>query len=76
MDFNIIISNNPLLSERYELYDFSETVEVGIVLYEYFFYFIIILTNIFLLGILSVVLITKNKNKLIKQSQKRYKIYF
>ena len=76
MNFNIVIENNPLRSEKYDLYDFSETVEVGIVLYEYFFYFIIILTNIFLLGILSVVLITKNKNKLIKQSKKRYKLYF
>lgn len=76
MNFTVVISDNPLQSEKSDLYDFSETVEVGIVLYEYFFYFIMLLTNIFLLGILSVVLITKSKSKVIQPIKKRYKIYF
>jgi len=76
MHFNTIISQDILLSEKYDLIDSSETVEVGIVLYEYFFYFILLLTNLFLLGILSVVLLTKNRAHLYKQATKTYKIYY
>ena len=76
MNFTVVITENPVQSEKFDLYDFSETVEVGIVLYEYFFYFIVLLTNIFLLGILSVVLITKSKSKVIQPIKKRYNIYF
>jgi len=76
MNFSIILNNTSLQSEKSSLLDFSETVEVGIVLYEYFFYFILLLTNLFLLGILSVVLITKNRTKLFKIATKTYKIYY
>lgn len=78
MHFNNLISDSLLVSEKFDLYDSSETVEVGIVLYEYFFYFILILTNLFFIGILSVVLLTKNKNrtKIYKQSTKKYRIYY
>lgn len=76
MNFNTLISQDVLQSEKFDLNDSTETVEVGIVLYEYFFYFILILTNLFLLGILSVVLLTKNRAKVYKQSSKTYKIYY
>lgn len=76
MNFNTLISETQLTSERYQLFDSSETVEIGIVLYEYFFYFILILTNLFFLGILSVVLLTKNKAYIYKQPKKIYKIYY
>lgn len=77
MNFNTLISQEVLQSEKIDLKDSTETVEVGLVLYEYFFYFIIILTNLFLLGILSVVLLTKkNRAKVYKQSKKIYKIYY
>jgi len=76
LQYNTIISQDILQSEKYDLFDNSETVEVGIVLYEYFFYFILLLTNLFLLGILSVVLLTKNKAEFFKQTHKVYKIYY
>ena len=37
MNFNTVIVTDPIISEKYDLYDSTETVEVGIVLYEYFF---------------------------------------
>ena len=75
MNFSMIINSDGLQSEKSNLFDVTETIEVGIVLYEYFFYFILLLTNIFLLGILSVVLITKSRTKIFKQAKKTYKIY-
>lgn len=76
MNFNTVIVTDPIISEKYDLYDSTETVEVGIVLYEYFFNFILVLTNLFLLGILSVVLLTKNKGQPYHQTSKIYNIYY